>query len=123
MNVLETWKDLQVRLKALKEEEADTRRSLCSEIIADAPMKNGRTTVRSVMYGYPVKAVQTLSYSLDLAVLGNIWDSLSPVERAAVKMKPTLQEGKYKKLPEDSILHEAVVTRLGMPTLDVGDLS
>ena len=111
------WKALSLQLKKLKGEEADMRREICEEIIADTEMKNGRVTVKDHMDGYDIKAVQTLSYTLDVAVLGTIWKHLSECEQACVQMVPKLKLAPYKNLPEDSLLHEAIVTRLAMPVL------
>jgi len=121
MNDITKWKDTVVRLKALKKEETELRSSLTTLIIGKTPMENGRALVKSVLDGYPVKATQKLSYSLDLGALASIWDSLDVVDKEAIKMKPTLQEGKYKKLSETSLLHEAIVTRMAMPILEVGE--
>ena len=122
MNSLEKWNGMVSRAKALKKEEAEARLALCTDIISDTPMVNGTSTVRSVLYGYPVKAVQNLNYSIDLGALASVWHELSVDEKAVVKMVPTLQTGAYKKLPENSLLHEAVVSKLGMPTLECGEL-
>lgn len=111
------WKELSTRLKQIKEEEADLRRAICEEIIAGAEMTNGRVTVKDYLDDYAVKAVQTLSYTIDVAALGTIWEGLSQAEQDAVVMKPSLSLAAYKKLPEDALLHEAVVSRLAMPTL------
>ncbi len=122
MNKVEKWQDASKRLKDTKVEEADLRRELASETIGDTAMKNGRVTVSKSLAGYPVKAVQELGYSLDLSVLASIWDSLTPADKEAIKLKPNLQTGKYKKLPTDSLLHEAVITKMAMPTFTVGEL-
>lgn len=121
MNKIAKWKELASKLKSVKEEELQLRKEIAAEVIAHAEMVNGRVTVRETLEGYPCKAVQALNYRLDLGVLGSIWENLSEVEKAAVKMKPTLQTGPYKKLPEDSLLHEAVISTLATPTLEVGD--
>jgi hypothetical protein len=111
------WKELSLKLKRIKEEEADLRREICQVVIADAEMKNGRVTVKDYYDGMEVKATQTLSYTIDVAVLGTVWEHLSPEEQDAIVMKPSLSLAKYKKLPEDSLLHEAVISKLAMPTL------
>ena len=114
---VDKWKELATRLKSLKEEEADLRRDICAELIAGVEMKNGIATYKGNVEGYDVTAKQSLSFSLDVAALGTIWDELSQAEQDCIELKPTLKIGPYKKLPEDSLLHEAVVSRLAMPTL------
>jgi hypothetical protein len=111
------WKVKSQQLKKLKADEADMRREICEEIIAGAPMDNGRVTIKTHADGYAIKAVQTLSFSIDVAALGAIWEHLTPEEQDCVVMKPTLNLTKYKQLTGASLLHEAVVSRLAMPTL------
>lgn len=117
MSKLLKWKELSLDLKDIKAEEAVLRRDLCEQIIAEAEMANGRVTITIHQDGYEVKATQTLSYTIDVAALGTIWDGLSQVEQDCVVMKPSLSLAAYKKLPEDSLLHEAIVSKLAMPTL------
>lgn len=114
---VDKWKELSTRLRALKEEEADLRRDICAELIAQTEMVNGIATYKGNVEGYDVIAKQSLSFSLDIAVLDSIWDGLTQAEQDCVEMKPTLKIGPYKKLPEDALLHEAIVTRMAMPTL------
>ena len=116
------WKELELSLKVLKSKEADMRRVICSYIINKKEMVKGRVTVKDRVEGYDVKATQTLNYSFDLAVLGTVWKELTQAEKDCVKMKPEIVLGDYKKLPDDSLLHEAVITKLGMPTLDVEEI-
>lgn len=114
---IDAWKKLSQKLKALKTQEAEIRRDICEQILADAEMTNGRVTVKDNYDGYAIKATQTLSYTIDVGVLGTVWEALSYAEKDCVVMKPSLSLAAYKQLPPDSLLHEAVVTRLAMPTL------
>jgi len=118
MSIITEWKELSTKLKWLKTKEADLRRTVCKIVIGDTPMVNGRVTVKKQLEGFAVKAIQTLGYSVDKAALGVIWKELSPTEKACIKMVPELKIGEYKKLPEDSLLHEAIVTKHAMPTLE-----
>ena len=117
MKSIHEWKELSLRLRRIKAEEAEIRREICESIIGNAEMVNGRVTIKSSQEGYAITAVQTLGYTVDIAVLGNIWEALSTQEQECIQMKPTLIQGKYKALPEESLLHEAIVTRMAMPTL------
>ena len=111
------WKALSAKLKELKEEEATLRRFICDAIIGDKGMVNGRVTVKDIIDGYDVKAVQALSYTIDVPALGTIWNDLSAIEQDCVKMKPTLELAKYRKIHETSLFHEAIVSKLAMPVL------
>jgi len=119
MNKLQKWSQLQKQLKVLKEEEMDLRRELCTGIIADSPLSNGRVTVKGTVGELAYTASQALGYNIDQSVLSTIWNSLSPEEKEAIVYKPNLGLAKYRKLGEDSLLHEAVTARLSAPTLKV----
>lgn len=115
MNKLELWKTKSDLLKILKVEEMELRKEICSEI------STAIGTTRSEFLGKTVKSVQKLSLSIDEAALGTIWEMLPPEEKACIRLKPTLKAGPYKKLEENSILHEAVISKLGAPTLEIAE--
>ena len=119
MNKLQTWHQMSKLLKETKEREAELRRELCEEIIADKPMSNGRVTVKGELDHMTYIAVQALSYRLDVAALDALWSSLSAHEKTVVIYKPSLALTEYKKLHDSSLLHEAVITTMSMPTLKV----
>jgi len=114
---IDKWKDMSVRLKKLKADEAELRRDICAELVDGIEMKKGIATYKGNVEGFDITAKQALGYSLDIAALGVIWDSLSDLEIACIKMEPKIVIGNYKKLPEDSLLHEAVISKMAMPTL------
>lgn len=114
-----TWKKLQTELKITKANEATARREICEAIGTDVDLsEKGRATVKTHLQGFNLKAVYTLSYSIDKAALASVWDKLSPAERDAIKLVPELKLADYKKLPEDALLHEAVTAKPAMPTLE-----
>ena len=116
---LEAWHEMAQLLKTAKIREAELRRELCADFIANTPMTNGRVTVKGHDGNYDYKAVQILSYRVDQSVLSSVWSTLDDIEKAAVAYKPSLALANYKKLSEESLLHEAVITTLAMPTLEV----
>lgn len=118
MSKIADWFQLSQQLKSVKEKEAALRRELVEEIIAGRELVNGRLTVKETVDGFQCKAVQELSYNLDESVLGTVWNNLSQAEKAVIKLKPTLIVGAYKKLPSGLLIHEAVTTKLAMPTLE-----
>ena len=113
------WHDTKCKLAVFKAQELSLRKEVAEEILEGVPLTNGSATNRESEEGVIVKATQKLNFSLDLGELAAIWAELTPEEQAVIKMKPTLQLAKYKKLPEGSILHRAVTTKLAVPTLDV----
>ena len=119
MNKLETWHEISVLLKRTKVREMELRKELCEELIGGEGMTNGRVTVKGHEGHLDFTAVQALSYRLDVAALDALWSSLSQHEKSVIVYKPSLALTEYKKLHETSILHEAVITTLAMPTLVV----
>lgn len=117
---LKKWNKLSTALKRVKAQEMNLRKELCAEIIADQKMVNGRVTAKRNNDDFEsITAIQALSYSIDKAALNSLWDTFSEVEQSVVKNEPKLDLRAYKKLPEHSTFHEAVVTRIGAPTLAV----
>ncbi len=114
---LETWYEMSVLLKQTKTREAELRRELCEAFIGETEMVKGRVTVKGDERHLAWKAVQALSFSIDAASLHAMWSELSEVEKECIKHTPGLNLTAYKKLPEDSLLHEAVISKLAMPTL------
>lgn len=119
MRDIAEWKQLQTTLKITKANEATARREICDEVGAGIDLsEKGRETVRTHVQGFDLKAVFTLNYSLDLDMLAQVWPQLNEADKAAVKMKPTLHEPTYKKLPDESLLHTAITTKPAAPTLE-----
>lgn len=117
MNIKE-WKVLQDKMKYYKDAEATARRILCEKYVKGVEMVKGVARVRDTEDGHKYKAEQKFTYSLDVEELRVIWDDLTEEEQACIVTKPSLWESPYKKLPEDSLLHQAIVTKLAMPTLE-----
>ena len=119
MNKLETWHEMSVLLKRTKVREMELRKELCEELIGGEGMTNGRVTVKGHQGHLDYTAVQALSHRLDVAALDALYSSLSAHEKSVVIYKPSLALTEYKKLPDTSLLHEAVITTLSAPTLQV----
>jgi len=117
MNKFDTWLQLKEQLDEVKEREAELRRELCAELLAEKTMANGRMSVTTMIEGYKWNAVQALNYKVSSEILQVIWPELTESERDAIRWVPELSLRIYKALPEDSILHEAVTTSLAMPQL------
>ena len=121
---LQTWHEMATLLKVTKDREAELRRELCDELIGGAPMDKGRVTVKGIDSDSNLQftAVQTLSHRVDTSILDTLWSSMTELDKNAVVYKPALALAAYKKLPLNSLLHEAVITTLAMPTLKVEGL-
>lgn len=111
------WLDLSQELRSLKAEESKLRTELCNDLFSEYP---GIDIVKIELEdGTEVKAKKKLNRSIDERVLNNIWDKLSPTEMDAVKFKSSLIASKYRDIPDNSLLNEAVTVKLGRPTLEV----
>lgn len=114
-NKITDWFVLRKDLKKLKKDEMKLRVEICRELNtenAPAPVKLEYRSDWITMV-----AEYKLSYSLDEAVFDSILEDLSKEEIDAVKHTPNLKLKEYKKLPEDSLLHEAVTSKPAAPTL------
>ena len=122
LSPIEKWSKIKAFLTTAKEKEAQMRRDLCADILEGVPMDKGKARLKDVIQGYGVTAVQELSYSLDVDLVKEMWSDLSDAEKECVKTKVYLWDTGYKKLPADSLLHQAVTTRLAMPKLEAKKL-
>jgi hypothetical protein len=114
--MIEEWLVLQDNLKTVKEKEANLRRDIC-EIVFDGKRK----TVKTEVGPYKVKAVYKINNKVDEAAYLTLKPKLTLEEQEAVKVKYDLVASKYKKLRETSLLHQCIISKPGMPTLEVND--
>lgn len=119
MKTLLDWLDMSRELKRLKVVEMELRKELCDERINLAGMKNGRMTTKGAEGDCSYKIVTALGYKVDLGIYTALLNNLTEAEKACVRWKPELALAAYKKLPEDSLLHEAVISKMAAPVLTV----
>jgi len=110
------WKKLSKDLKELKETEAKARRVLVQQILGEP---TGAVKEIVNLDGFKIVAQVKINRSLDLTILNAMYDELNEAEKNALKYKPTLVAAKYKMIPKDSLLHDAVIDKLAMPSLTV----
>jgi len=113
---LEKWAEASAKLKLYKEQEAKLRREICNEVFNG---KIGEFTTKGEYEGTPIKAKSVLNRVIDKASLGAIWEELSDVEKEAIKLEPKLVMSAYRKIPEDSLFHQAIIVKPGMPQLEI----
>jgi hypothetical protein len=116
MGIFEEWKELQKDLKRIKAREMELRKEICANILEGIELPASKKLEHA---GERITAKQTLSYAIDESTLNTMWADLSNEEQSAIRFKPNLAMREYKKLPEDSILHEAVTCKPAAPTLKV----
>lgn len=112
------WYDAAAALKAAKTLESDLRYQVVKEQLqsAEVPMVESRS--KRVVGSMPVTIITKLNKKLDLAVLGAVWTDLTDAEKLCVDMKPNLN-AKHKKLPDDSLLWQAIIVTPAMPVIEV----
>ncbi len=104
-------------LKKIKTDESNLRKSLAESILGVDQFIKGIRKTNRVEGGYTFAINQKMNYKLDEGILSALWKELSDEERACINYKPSLSIAAYKKLPEDSLLHEAITTKPAMPTI------
>lgn len=110
------WLALRQQLQKVKDEELMLRKEICVELFdgATGEFKAKRETKNLI-----VEATSKVTRSLDEEALRSISDNLNDEERECLKYKASLDTRKWRKLPDDSLLHEAVVEKPATPTLVV----
>lgn len=109
------WKELKDKIKKLKDKEERIRTEICDTLIK----KDKRTKYE--LKNMKITVAPTINYTVDkykvLSLMAR--GKLSIEEKQAIDTKHTLSVGAYKKLPEDTVLNEAITSKLGLPTLEI----
>ena len=109
---IEQWLTDAKALAALKEKEVTLRREICLELFKG---KIGEFKHNEEIGIFTVAAESKINRKVDLVTINAMYENLTDSERASVRFKPDLNLTQYRKLPEDSQLHEAV-TETPSPT-------
>lgn len=118
MKKLEKWIELSALTKKLVAEERELRRELVEELVgSEATFTESRNKVAAD--GRNLMIATVLNRKFDEPALASIWSDLTEAEREVIKLKPHLSIAHYRKLPETSILHQAIIVSPGMPTIEV----
>lgn len=112
----ERWKKLSETLKDVKAREMILRKEIAADILEGLvpPCKH------KMEFGvYNILVENTISHNVDRDVVNSIFGDLSIEDKEALKFNPELKLREYKKLPKDSLLHEAVTTKPSAPTIKI----
>jgi len=110
------WAKISADLKKIKAEEAALRKKLCSELF------NNRTGEFKEVWeddDIVVKGESKVTRNIDKVALLSMSSELTDEERECIKYTPELVLRPYRKLPEDSKLHEIITEKPAMPTLSL----
>ncbi len=111
-----TWLDIQARLKELKATEMAARKFLCHSILQG---KEGEFKEALELDGYEIVVNSRVSRKLDEGMLSALSDDLTDEDKNAIRYKPSIDLRAYRKLPDSSLIHEAVTVSPATPSLTV----
>lgn len=114
MDVIQQWYTLKQELARIKKEEAALRRRICETLFNG---RQGEFTVETETDDYTLKATSKVSRSIDETTLKSLLPELSEEEKTCVRWKASLDTRRWRKLPDNSLLNQAVVEKPAMPTL------
>ena len=116
---LRQWVEARKQMEYWKAAEVELRRSICLDIL-DGDFSE--RTVKAEYDGVPVKVSQRSTRSIDQAALSTLWPELEEEAKNCIDFKPSLKLANYRKLSQDSLLHEAITEKPSpTPTLEVSD--
>ena len=110
------WMNLAATLRDVKAREMILRKEIAADILEGLvpPCKS------KVSFGEIKTQIEnTVSHNVDRDVVNSIFSDLSIEDKEALKFIPELKLREYKKLPKDSLLHEAVTTKPSAPTIKI----
>lgn len=110
------WYKLSLQVKELKAKEIKIRRELCAELFGG---RVGEFTVKRDNPIYVLSAKSDVNRNIDETALLIMMDDLTDQERRCIKFSPKLVLGEYRKLDDDSKLHEVISESPAMPTLKI----
>lgn len=110
------WLGLQQQLAKIKAEELMLRKEICADLFDG---EQGEFKVNKETRNLIVVATSKVTRSLDNEALSTMMSDLSDEEKDCVKFKPSLDTRKWRKLPEDCLLNQAVIEKPATPTLTV----
>ena len=113
------WSEMAAELKELKAKENKARRILCGYILGG---DTGEFKETVELDGYKIIATSKTSRKLDEGIMSALMSEMTEEDKNAVRFKPALDLRLYRKLPPNSLLHEAVTESPAMPTLTVEKL-
>lgn len=111
-DIILQWIKLSKELKQLKQEELLLRKKISNNLAMDKLDRINLDDQKILL-----KCKYVLNYKIDEEELRNIWDHLTMIERSAINFRPSLSKTMYKKIPQNSVLHKAIVIDDGAPQL------
>lgn len=113
---IKKWIKLSAKLKEIKKEEMELRVAIASAVRGAQTLP---INIKKKSNGTEIQVLQKEIFNIDAEVLHAIENELSQDEVKAIKYKPSLIMKAYNKLPSNSLLDEAVITKPASPTIKV----
>jgi len=111
------WHRLATLLKEAKQSEMQLRKDICIHMLKDIAKKGSKS---GVIGNLKLKAKVDMAIKVsDEAVLDQIWDELTELERDCIKHKPEVIKSRFNDLDEDSMIMIALEEKPSAPTLEV----
>ena len=113
---IQTWKEMAKKLKELKVTEMALRKEICIDVLAGKPLP-ARLTLN--VSSRKIKFENDVTRNIDEAALSQVWKELTPIDKNAVKLKPSVIMAGYRVLIPESLLHEAIIVKPSAPTIKI----
>ena len=116
---IENWIELSDLLQTIKEKEAELRREIAKDLLEGVQYKNGNRSYKQLIrVGHGLlTAKEGTNYRVDKIILETLWEKMTDLEKASIRWKPELNLPAYRKLDDQSLVHESVTSSPAMPTL------
>lgn len=111
---VKSWILAKTKLDAAKKQELELRQTICEDILKSQVKGSKKITVGK----FTLTATAKLNEKVDADLLKSLWENLSDEEKGCIKFKPSLKAKEYHKLKDACLLHRAVDSKPGAPTLN-----
>ena len=115
--ICEQWMRMSQSLKSMKVQEMEIRKMIVAFLAPDGHPGLSTINFTSIIAKVTIK----LNYKFDEILLETLYDSMSEIEKEAIKYKPTLSLSMYKKIHEAdrTKLDDTLVVTPAAPTLNI----
>lgn len=116
LNDIREWNGLKHEIDKLQKLEYALRESIAKKLL-DGKLEGSKTSV--VEDTLKMQATAVINYRVDRAELDLIKDELSETEWAALNFRPEVKVAAFRKLENDSKLHDAITSSPGRYQLKI----
>lgn len=109
------WQELKTQMEDIQNQERAIRKEITDFILEDKI--EGSKTIK--FNGSKLTATAVLNYSIDKSALEVFYSQLTEADLASIEYKPSINASKFRKLSEQSLMHEIVSVKPGMSQLKI----